>query len=178
MNSITTINQLTQILDNTSADQHAKVMKKIKLNVAELEGYATWRDGCYTRNCLARTEKYELILLCWDVDAKTPIHNHGGKDCWVYQVQGTVQEIRYKQVNILLKESNRMTLSPEKLTYMNDSMGCHRIENVSDQRAMTLHIYVSPIDACEVYNDQKGCFELKKMSYDTHKKDLVDTIVL
>ena len=177
MNHIITVEQLTEILDEIELHEHAKIMKRIKIGAYELKPYATWSPQCYTRNCLARSQKYELILLCWDIGAKAPIHGHGGEDCWVYQVQGTVEEIRFEQDAGILKETNRMTLIPGKLTYMNDRMGYHTIGNISNQRAMTLHIYASPIDTCKVYNDKKDCFEIKEMSYHTFKGNEVESLV-
>lgn len=169
MNSILTIEQLTQNLDLVAPNKQAKVMKRIQIPASELEAFATWSNQSYTRNCLARTENYELILLCWDIGAKAPIHDHGGEDCWVYQVQGTVEEIRYQEEDNTLKETYRHTLTPNKLTYMHDRMGYHSIGNISNQRAMTLHIYAAPIDVCQVYNDQTDSFETKTMSYHTYK---------
>jgi cysteine dioxygenase len=107
--------------------------------------------------------------LCWDAGVTSSIHGHGGKNCWVYQLQGTVDEIRYKKEEECLKETHRTTLTPGGLTYMHDRMGYHSIANNSTERAMTLHIYASPIISCEVYNDSKACFEMKEMSYHTFK---------
>lgn len=175
MNHINTVEKLVEILDEIEPNERAKTMKRIQLSAQEIEPYVTWIEQGYTRNCLARTEKYELILLCWDIAAKAPIHGHGGEDCWVYQIQGTVEEVRYEQDAEKLKETNRMTLYPGKLTYMNDRMGFHSIGNISNQRAMTLHIYASPIDTCKVYNNKKDCFEIKEMSYHTFKGNEVES---
>ena len=168
-NHIVSIEQLTETLDNADPLDHAKIIKRIKIEGHGLEPFTTWSKQDYTRNCLARTKQYELILLCWDIGSKTPIHDHGGENCWVYQVQGTVKEVRFEQSNGLLKVINQMILTPGKLTYMNDKMGYHSIENISGQRAVTLHIYASPIDSCEVYNDKKNRFEIKELTYDTFK---------
>ena len=178
MNFITTVDQLAETLDSIEPEEHKEVMKSIKLSVQELEPFASWTKGGYTRNCLARTEKYELILLCWDVDAQTPIHGHGGENCWVYQVQGKVEEVRLVQSASGLIEINRLALSPGKLTYMNDGMGYHTITNNSGHRAMTLHIYASPIDACKVFNEKKDCFELKEMSYHTYKGNTAEPLAV
>lgn len=178
MNSIATIDQLAKILDDIEPQERAKTMKRIAIDATKLAQYATWIKEGYTRNCLARTDQYELILLCWDIGAQAPIHSHGGEDCWVYQILGTVEEVRFEEKNGDLVEKNRMVLTPGKLTYMNDEMGYHTIGNISDQRAMTLHVYASPIDTCKVYNDQKDCFEVKEMSYDTFKGRVLETSAL
>ena len=176
MNHITTIEQLTETLDKADPLEHVKIMKRIKIEASNFEAFTTWTKECYTRNCLARTNQYELILLCWEIGAKTPIHGHGGENCWVYQVQGTVKEMRFEEKKGQLEETNQMILTPGKLTYMNDRMGYHSIKNISNQRAMTLHIYASPIDRCKVFNDKEDCFELKEMSYHTFKGNEVETV--
>ena len=167
MNYINTVKELVDVLAETDLVNFPKVIKNIRFTGDHLGTYATWIDQDYSRNCLARTPNYEIILLCWDVDSKTPIHGHDEKDCWVYQLQGSIEEKRYQEHVGNLSETHRMKLTPGKLTYMHDRMGYHSIENNSGKRAMTLHIYASPIDQCEIYNDEKGCFELKEMSYHT-----------
>ena len=177
MDYIRSVEQLVEKLDSTDPLEYAKVIKRVKMTKRDLAAYITWKKDGYTRNCLARNQIYELILLCWDVDAKAPIHGHGGKNCWVYQVQGSVEEIRFTQEEGNLKETNRQVLSEGKLTYMNDRMGYHMIGNISNERAMTLHLYASPIDACKVYNEQKDCFEIKEMRYHTFKGNEVESPV-
>lgn len=171
MTSILTVKQLVQNLNLTDSAKLPKLMKRIQIPASELEAYATWLDQSFTRNCLIRTDKYELILLCWDIGSQTPIHDHGGEDCWVYQVQGIVEETRYQKENNILKETHHQTLTPNNLTYIHDRMGYHCITNVSNQRAMTLHIYVAPIDVCQVYNDKTDSFQSQTLSYDTYNEE-------
>ena len=52
---------------------------------------------------------------------------------------------------------------------MNETMGYHRLKNDTDGRAMTLHVYVSPITSCEVFNDKENAFVSKELEYDTLK---------
>jgi len=177
MNFIRTIEQLAENLDDSDPLEHVKIMKRIRIEAKEIAAFNTWSKQAYTRNCLARTDAYEIILLSWDINAKTAIHGHGGENCWVYQVAGTVVEQRYERQGDALKETKRLSLVPGKLTYMNDHMGYHSISNMSTQRAMTLHIYASPIDSCKVYNFQKTCFELKELSYHTFKGNEVTTAI-
>ena len=175
MSPIRSVEDLVDILNSRPLSEYAKIFKRIRFEKDDLASFSTWEKGDYTRNCLVRTPSYELILLCWDTDAETPIHGHGGKNCWVYQVQGTVEEIRFKEVEgDNLEEDQRILLNPGKLTYMNDRMGYHVLRNHSDQRAMTLHIYAEPIDRCKVYNESKDRFEVQEMSYDTYEENLAE----
>lgn len=166
---IKTIEDLIDTLETASSDRFAQIIQQISITEDSLKHFATWLDEGYTRNCLMRNNDYEIILLCWDKGAKTAIHGHGGENCWVYQVSGTVEEIRYTNINDSIKESERLALNPGRISFMHDRMGFHAIQNISNDKAMTLHIYASPIDQCKVYNDEKDCFEMKTMSYDTER---------
>jgi cysteine dioxygenase len=169
MDCIDTLEELVEKLDDSNPENHGRIIKKMNIPISEFEEYASWNKEGYTRNCINRTTNYELILLCWKKGDVTPIHSHDGQKCWVYQVQGKVTEVRYEE-NIAgeLIETNRMQLNPGKLTFMNDNMGYHKLNNDTDGRAMTLHVYVSPINSCEVFNPNKEVFEYKKLKYDTH----------
>lgn len=167
MESIKTIEQLVSTFEDSDPSRQGLILRSIEIPKSEFEEHATWSDGCYTRNCIARKEDFEFILLCWDSECKTKIHDHAGQNCWVYQVDGEVREVRMKGSEEDLKPYSDETLEEGDLSYMHDKMGFHFIENEQDERAMTLHVYVRPIDACKVYNDDTSKFELVEMEYDS-----------
>lgn len=167
MPPIKTIPELIEAFDNAEPSEQIKVLKSINIPISDFKEFATWEEGGYTRNCIARRDGFEFILLCWDTGAKTPIHGHDNQNCWVYQVQGSVSEQRFKQTSYGFELTNEAVLKEGKITYMHDRMGYHTLENISESPSMTLHVYANPIDRCEVYNEQRGCFEVVEMEYDT-----------
>jgi cysteine dioxygenase len=173
MKAITTIQSLIEEFENATKSEQAKIVKRIQLDKEDVISYATWSDTDYTRNCLARTDEFEFILLCWDEEARTPIHGHGGQDCWVYQVDGTVEEIRFDENEAgELVKTQSLRLESGGVSYMNDKMGYHLIKNVRKQKAMTLHIYAKPIDACKVFDTKKEEFKMAEMEYDSIVKSV------
>ena len=166
MESITSVQEIIENFDDADPLEQAKIIKNIDIPLTGFLEYASWKEGCYTRNCLAKTEDYEFILLCWDGNCETAIHDHAGQNCWVYQIDGTVVETRYTGTAEELKIESEGELNPGQVSYMNDKLGYHKIENTSGEKAMTLHIYVKPIDACLVLNEEAEDFELKEMVYD------------
>lgn len=173
MQKITTIDQLIECFDDAEPSEQVSVLKSIDIPITEFEQYATWKEGGYTRNCLVRKDGFEFILLCWSEGASTPIHGHGGQDCWVYQVAGEVKEHRYKEENGTFEIVNEAVLTEGRITYMHDRMGYHALKNTSRGKAMTLHVYANPIDRCKVYNEDISAFEIKEMEYDTIEGDVV-----
>lgn len=167
MEYITSIEQLIESFQDAEPQERGKVLSNIEIPTLEFLDFATWSDRNYTRNCLARCDEFEFILICWEGHSKTKIHDHANQDCWVFQVDGTLNEIRYKGTEDDLDVYQVTELTKGDLTYIHDKMGYHMIENPLHARAMTLHIYANPINACQVYNSELASFETANMEYDT-----------
>ena len=171
METINSLSEFIKKLDESEAKSFPKIIKSLAIPNSEFEKFATWKEDRYTRNCIVRTEAFELILLCWNIKQETPIHEHGGQKCWVYQIDGEVEEKRYQSdESEELEVTSRMKLTAGSITYMDDSMGYHTLTNLENKRAMTLHIYVKPIDSCEIFCDKAEAFITKDLEYDTFKK--------
>ena len=50
---------------------------------------------------------------------------------------------------------------------MIDFMGCHSLENMSNKRSMSLHLYAKPIRNCNLFDEKTGKFVNKDLVYDT-----------
>lgn len=168
--TISTIPQLIEELNNATTTEFSEIPERVDIPAAAFEPYATWCNEDYTRNCIARTNNYEMILLCWDKKIKTAIHDHGGQDCWVYQVKGKIEETLYEKLdNVGLENPTTQTIDEGDLTYMNDEMGFHALENISNSRSLTLHIYNSPIETCQIFDKKEEDLMEVEMKYDTFK---------
>lgn len=176
MKSITSLKQLVETLPECSGKQYVELAHDMQIPIEDFEPYAFWSKETYTRNCIDRGEGYELILLCWEKGKDTPIHCHGGEECWVYDLKGEIEEKRYdfsdeEESSLEVTKVERMKAG--SISYMNDNMGFHKLINVSDGRAMTLHLYMNPIDRCRVYDEDKGEFEYAELEYHTFKGEPV-----
>jgi len=165
--SLETISELIQVLDEEERTKYTTILKSMKLPIAEFEKYATWSDTCYTRNCIEENENFELILICWEKEQITAIHDHGGEECWVYFVAGTFREQVFTQnENGNLKSIKTTDSKPGDVAYMIDFMGFHNLENRSKNRSMSLHLYAKPIKNCNVYDSKENEFTRKELTYD------------
>lgn len=108
----------------------------------------------YTRNLVSTdNETYAMILIVWNRGKYSPIHDHPCDGCWVKVVSGAVNEVRYEKQGESLVETSNLVLS-HGVTYMDDSLGLHKIGNPSDSvDGVTLHIYSPPYDKCRVWFD-------------------------
>jgi Cysteine dioxygenase type I len=56
----------------------------------------------YTRNLIATDGvSFSLLLLCWNPNCYSPIHNHPGDGCWMRVVSGAIHEARYTAASSL-----------------------------------------------------------------------------
>jgi cysteine dioxygenase len=168
MDVITSLNGLIETLKQSDAKDYVKVAKNMQIPLSDFDSYAHFKESGYTRNCIYKTAGFELILICWNKGDITPIHCHNEQHCWVYQVDGEMTEIRYQKDNHgKLTEINNMQITHGILTYMHDSMGYHLLENHTSKKAMTLHLYMKPVESCTVFNDASNCFEEKELVFHT-----------
>ncbi len=168
MKHIKTISELVERLSNCKKEEIEFIIDKLKIPISEFEKYATWNETHYTRNCITRTQDFELLLLCWQAGQETPVHSHNNQDCWVFLVEGSIVENQYKNnkeevpvltVSEMMQESHSY--------YINDNIGLHSLHNSKNKRAMSLHIYVNPIEECSYYSQKLQQYKTKKLSYDT-----------
>jgi len=166
--SIESLNQLIEILKQSNRFDFSKIMKNLDLSEELFERYCSWSNECYTRNCIVDNESFELILLCWEANQATPIHDHGGEECWVKVIQGEFKETIYKFNKPGDIQTVKSTFSKKgDLSYMIDFMGFHRLENISKTRSMSLHLYAKPIRNCQLFDENSGELVRKKLVYNT-----------
>jgi len=122
---------------------------------------ALWSDECYTRNEVARTDAFQLLVLCWGVGQESPIHNHEGQDCWMGVLEGGVEEVRYCRPQEVrpgpLAPRSAAQFEAGQVAYISDDIGLHVVRSAEpSQRAVSLHLYAAPYDHCNVYCPDTG----------------------
>ena len=163
-----TLNDLITALSEGESTTYNNIIHSIIFQENTFENYASWSNDCYTRNCIVNNDNFEIILICWCEGHVTPIHDHDGEECWVKVINGEFKETIYKEddkgeLNILKTSISK----PNEVTYMKDFMGFHRLENVSNKRSMSLHLYAKPIRKCRIFDEKSKAFVNKDLGYDT-----------
>ena len=166
---ITSIEQLVDALDSSSREKgYLKIMRSIAIPANEFEKYYTWSDEHYTRNCLSRTDDYELLLICLEKGQRSPIHNFDSQDAWIHPISGKLKEERYlpSQFGPGLEKVSSVLLGENEFSYMSGAVGIHRYSNAYDARSVSLNLYSKPVDKWQVYDKKTGASTEQKVSYD------------
>src|SRR4051794_796477 len=66
------------------------------LGMEEVRADVRFDKTAYTRNILAESPFFRLMLLCWRPGQISPIHDHAGSTCAVRILQGTAHETRFE----------------------------------------------------------------------------------
>ncbi|MFT4535169.1 MAG: cysteine dioxygenase [Saprospiraceae bacterium] len=172
MKVINNLSELITELNNSLKDDYAAIGASLEIPIEQLKPYSHWNSEFYARNCIKRTEHYELILLCWEAEQETPVHCHGGEECWVYVMDGNLIETHFQFEDDELITESIEELCEGEISFMCDDLGYHKLENASGQRSMSLHLYMDPIDACTKFDENSNSFEQVDLSYYSYRGQL------
>jgi predicted metal-dependent enzyme (double-stranded beta helix superfamily) len=153
--------QQTKLKIDTT-DSVAAHFHKLDFTQADVSRYShTNTMKNYTRNLIATdNQTFTLLLLCWNPQKCSPIHDHPCNGCWMRVLQGSINEKRYirDDENNLLVCSSDSTFCQGDETFINDTLGYHKIGNNGEELAISLHLYSPPFGKCRVWKDENnGC---------------------
>jgi cysteine dioxygenase len=170
-------------------DAIASLLYSVEIERSDLEPYKHWSEAKHTRNKIFRNDLIEVMLICWPVGAKTPLHTHNGQLGWMEMLEGKllVENNRVVDCNrpegqqvvgidcvagatsIQMEKLNEELVQPGGLLNTVDKTHTiHRIQNLAEwnERAVSLHIYSLPIDSCVVFDmEAQRCYR-RNLSYD------------
>lgn len=150
---IHSIEDLIDSISHGTSETFETILETSEIPISCFEALASYSSEAYKRITLFENQRFELKLLCWEPGQQTPIHDHGGEECWVKFLKGDFIETIY-DVSPGESAQNMKQTKPEEgqITYMIDSLGFHCLKNEGDQRGMTLHLYAKPVRSCLIYN--------------------------
>jgi cysteine dioxygenase len=175
--SLEFISSLDELISALKSGHYQEALNQsydLNISHSEIEHYTTWNDSRYTRNCIARNEDFELILLCWEEGQKTAIHCHNQQECWVKVIQGNFAEYLYEYDDVLnrMNPINEVHVGQNEVTTIENSNTYHSLENTYKGRSVSLHLYMKPIVKCNVYNQTTNQLECKTLTYDTFEGEV------
>ena len=109
-------------------------------NGKDWKDYVKFSDLKYTRNNVFSNENIEMIVICWNKNQKSGIHDHPNNGCLMKVLQGEITEECYNNKLKLIKTNNNKV---NDIGYQEGKNGIHNIIN-SNNQSISLHIYSPP----------------------------------
>ena len=174
--SIIQISSLEELVSALKSGQYSEVMDQfedISISAQELQPYLFWNKDHYTRNCIARDDYFELLVLCWQAGQKTRIHSHNKQECFVKVIEGSFSEDQYtwdEQKQEMIEIDSEFIVEGEFTSVENPAL-FHKLENSHPGKSISLHLYMKPITKCRVLQADQS-LKLIDLSYYSFKGEL------
>lgn len=115
--------------------QHEEIITFLvtsSLTVEDVKRYNHVNPDCgYTRNLIEGVPgKYNLLLLCWNVNKVSPIHDHPCNGCFIKVISGSIRETRYHRSS----ETGNFSLTEEtdfvegQVSWITEKLGWHKVK--------------------------------------------------
>jgi len=136
-------------------DPVARLFRRTELPADTWKKYSLFDDNKpYTRNLISTDhETYTLLLLCWNPEKESPIHDHPCDGCWLQVLEGGIREVRYDRE---LNQVSQIDYCEGELSYITDNVGYHKVGNPTQQPAVTLHLYAPPFETCQCWHSDQA----------------------
>jgi cysteine dioxygenase len=168
MEPIRTVKKLIKILEKKQPkDSYLSIMQSVEIPIREFEKYYTWKEDRYARNCLFKTDDFELLLICFEKGQETPIHDFDSQKAWINILQGKLCEERFRvaEDGSKLEKLSSVTLGTNDYSFMS-KVGIHRYKNCYEARTVSLNLYHKPIARWTQYTEDAKSTTIK-IEYDS-----------
>lgn len=124
--------------------------------------------------------------MCWAPNQKSAFHAHEGSQCFVKVLQGRLleQQLPFPSssseptkvpTNGEELEATCKHLDTNQVTYIDDSIGLHKVTNESEtEPAVTLHVYLPPYTKCRVFKLMGREHNNKQLELNFDWSDILD----
>lgn len=155
---IRTVDELAAALRKDGPGQgYLRIMERVDIPAEEFKPYCTWNEKRHTRNCIACTDDFELLLICYEPGQRTSIHDFATEEAWIRPVSGTVTEERYEpSADGRLRKVSAAKMDRESFSYLHNGRSIHRYINPGPERAITLNLYARPLRTWRIYDERSG----------------------
>jgi cysteine dioxygenase len=146
----------------------AELLRRYAAANADWQRFALFDPSIYARNLVYASERYELLVICWNVGQKSPIHNHQGQRCWMAVLEGAVEETLFsmpEKRGAPLRPGLERTFASGQLAFITDDIALHEIRPSGGRRAVSMHLYSRPIRRCQIYDRESGEVVLRELCY-------------
>lgn len=149
--------ELIRYLDGLTARADLRILRRLLARLVvtrrDLEPACRFGVQAYRRNPVARSDWYELLVLCWRSGHGTPIHDHRGSSCAFRVIEGVGTEIRFERTaSGHVCPIRAISMEPGYVCAAQDDM-IHQVANFQapGRNLITLHIYSPPIRRMHTY---------------------------
>jgi cysteine dioxygenase len=149
------VSRVTEFLQNST------------LGVSDLQPYLYTMPGRYVRNLVYHCPEFEVLVLCWGPGQESPIHGHEDEKCWMRVLLGTLRFVNYKETTSDSGMLDQVSDLRGDVGFVDGPAVIHKVQNPSNQPAISLHLYARPYVQCDVYQPELQVKKKISLAYDS-----------
>lgn len=149
--------------DHVDVEEVISFLSSYRSNPSDWSKYANYDPHRYTRNLVDEGNgKFNVIVLCWGEGQGSSIHDHADSHCFLKVLDGRLKETQFpwpseSEPEKPIEPKGSRFYETNEVNYINDSIGLHRVENVSHtDTAASLHVYIPAFDVCRSFDQRTG----------------------
>lgn len=148
-------------LEDLRLGQLEDMFSRLDLRERLIDEHIHFAPQTYTRNLVCRTLHFDMLVLCWEPDQVTTIHDHAGS-LNVTRVHGGTMTSRLFEADrrsapakVFVRPASEERLGRNGLSCV-DVDEIHQLANTSAERLVTVHVYARPLKDIVVYCPNSG----------------------
>jgi len=130
------------------------MLERLAVTMTDIQSHTRFSDHRYARNLVHKTDRFEIMVMCWHAGHRSSIHDHAGSLGGLKILQGTLTESSFvKAPNGMIKALGSVDYGAGDVRVEETSL-IHQISNLQAEngRAVSIHIYVPPLVRMNVYS--------------------------
>lgn len=130
----------TLLKSGSPLSQGAKIVQSYQGN--DWKSHCQFQADTFCRQSIYYNDKFEIVLICWEPEQATEVHDHPDKGCLLRVLQGRFNEERYEKES--LNHLKTIILENGQVSYIQGDTVLHKVRNIHPGRTVSLHIYSPP----------------------------------
>lgn len=153
--------------EDFSAKSVFKLMKLVNIDPEEIKKCINFSSESYARNLFYKDSRFEVLIMCWDKNQKSPIHDHDMSFSVEKIFSGKIINTNYHRVepdSDELSEADSQDLSVGDVIFSVPGE-IHKIEPGNNSPAVSIHLYSPPLKQMKFFNLENKTSQWAKLGY-------------
>ncbi len=127
------LSELVKILRDDSSMSPARmqhILERLVIPTAEIQSHTRFSDHRYARNLVHKTDRFEVMVMCWHAGQRSSIHDHAGSLGGLKILQGDLTESMFEKApNGMIKSLSSIDYGAGEIRVEETSL-IHQISNL------------------------------------------------
>jgi cysteine dioxygenase len=151
------LHELVGILQDDASlnrERMRALLDRISVSTEDIQRRARFSDHRYARNLVYKTDRFEVMIMCWHAGQRSSIHDHAGSLGGLKILRGALTESLFEKApNGMIKSLSSIDYAIGE-TRVEETSLIHQISNLqaANGQAISLHIYAPPLMRMNVYS--------------------------